>query len=123
MRLKSFGELGPVASPRGCEVLSIPVTDDVAIGARFYTAGATAPVLLFFHGNGEIVADYEDLAPLYVQKGINFLPVDYRGYGRSTGRPTITAMMKDCHVIFEYTRNWPCAVVAKLRKWLSPAVC
>jgi len=33
--------------------------------------------------------------------GVNFLAADYRGYGRSTGRPTITAMMRDAHVIFD----------------------
>jgi pimeloyl-ACP methyl ester carboxylesterase len=37
---------------------------------------------------------------------INFLPVDYRGYGRSTGTPTVSAMMKDCHVIFAYVTDW-----------------
>jgi len=37
---------------------------------------------------------------------VNFLPVDYRGYGRSSGEPSITAMMRDCHVIFEFTRKW-----------------
>lgn len=38
--------------------------------------------------------------------GINFLAVDYRGYGRSTGRPTVTAMMADCHIIFKFVVNW-----------------
>jgi len=32
--------------------------------------------------------------------------VDYRGYGRSGGRPTVTAMMRDAHVIFAYVRRW-----------------
>lgn len=54
-----------------------------------------APTLLFFHGNGEIVEDYDDIAQIYLKLGINFLPVDYRGYGRSTGSPTVTAMMRD----------------------------
>ena len=37
---------------------------------------------------------------------MNFLPVDYRGYGRSTGEPSVAAMMEDCHAIFEFTRKW-----------------
>jgi len=37
---------------------------------------------------------------------INFLPVDYRGYGRSTGKPSVTAMMRDCHVIFDFSKKW-----------------
>ncbi len=86
--------------------LLIPVEKNIVIGARFYTVSETAPVILFFHGNGEIVADYSDLAPEYMRIGVNFLPVDYRGYGLSTGRPTITAMMKDCHVIFDFVKKY-----------------
>ena len=84
----------------------IPVEGDVAIGARFHMAEPTGVNILFFHGNGEIVADYDELGPLYNQMGINFLAADYRGYGRSSGQPTVTAMMQDCHVIFEFVRKW-----------------
>ncbi|MBW2637471.1 MAG: alpha/beta fold hydrolase [Deltaproteobacteria bacterium] len=84
----------------------IPVAEDVVIGARFHSAGTSAPTILFFHGNGEIVSDYDDLGPIYVKLGVNFLPVDYRGYGRSTGSPTVSAMMDDCHTIFTYVQDW-----------------
>jgi pimeloyl-ACP methyl ester carboxylesterase len=84
----------------------IPVAKDVVIGARFHSAATSAPTILFFHGNGEIVSDYDDLGPLYVKIGVNFLPVDYRGYGRSTGSPTVSSMMGDCHTIFTYVRDW-----------------
>jgi len=84
----------------------IPVKDDVAIGARFHMAEKPCASILFFHGNGEIVADYDELGPIYNQMGINFLAVDYRGYGRSTGKPTVTTMMRDCHVILEFAQNW-----------------
>ena len=82
----------------------IPVEESVQIGSRLYHAGNDKPFMLFFHGNGEIVADYDDIAVIYNQLGINFMPVDYRGYGKSDGNPTITAMMRDCHVIFDYVR-------------------
>lgn len=84
----------------------IPVENDVVIGGRFHMTGKDAANILFFHGNGEIVADYDDLAPLYNRMGINFLAVDYRGYGQSTGNPTVTAMMQDCHVIFRFVKDW-----------------
>jgi pimeloyl-ACP methyl ester carboxylesterase len=86
--------------------LSIPVDDGIQIGGKFFIAGTTAPSILFFHGNGEIVIDYDDLGPMYVSLGINFIPVDYRGYGRSGGQPSVSSMMKDCRVIFEFVRKW-----------------
>ena len=86
--------------------LLIPVADNAVVGARFHPAAAAAPTILFFHGNGEIVADYDELAPFYQRQGVNFFPVDYRGYGRSTGDPTVSAMMRDCHEIFHFVRQW-----------------
>ncbi|WP_373499541.1 alpha/beta hydrolase [Desulfococcus sp.] len=95
---------GPNDGP-GTTVM-IPVGPGVEIGGCFYIADESAPNILFFHGNGEIVSDYEDLGPVYNRMGINFLPVDYRGYGRSTGSPTVTNMMRDGHAILSFTLTW-----------------
>ncbi len=92
---------GPVAaSLKNTRDMFIPVEGGLFIGARLHHTDKGAPIILFFHGNGEIVSDYDDLGPIYSRIGINFLPVDYRGYGRSTGSPTVTGMMRDCHVVF-----------------------
>lgn len=84
----------------------IEVASDTAIGARFHIASPSGPNILYFHGNGEIVADYDELAPMYNAMGINFLVVDYRGYGRSSGHPTVGGMMTDCHIAYDYAGNW-----------------
>jgi len=100
------GEYRGVEKPPNATDVLIPVEENVVIGGRFHVAQQGSPNLLFFHGNGEIVADYDEMGPLYNRMGINFLAVDYRGYGRSTGSPTITAMMRDCHGIFEFSVKW-----------------
>ena len=109
-RPESTGPVSKNADPQkrasGPKDILIPVQDDIAIGARFHMAQKTGGNLLFFHGNGEIVADYDELGGVYNQSGINFLAVDYRGYGRSGGKPTVTAMMQDCHLIFQFVRKW-----------------
>ena len=94
-----------VTSTSSVESILIPVEKDIVVGARLHIAGKSAANILFFHGNGEIAADYNDLGYLYTGMGINFLPVDYRGYGESTGKPTVTAMMRDCHFIFHFIKN------------------
>ncbi|UCD81947.1 MAG: alpha/beta hydrolase [Desulfobacterales bacterium] len=86
--------------------LLIPVEDDIVIGACFHMIEKAAPNILFFHGNGEIVSDYDEMAPLYNRININFLIVDYRGYGQSSGSPSVTNMMRDCHTIFEFSDSW-----------------
>ena len=79
--------------------LLIPVGTDVSVGASLHLSDTSAPVILFFHGNGEIVSDYDDLGKMFTDLGLNFFVADYRGYGSSTGSPTVSAMMADCHVI------------------------
>ena len=86
--------------------LRIPVDTDTYIGARFHMAHANGPSILFFHGNGEIAADYDDIGPLFNRLGINFMVVDYRGYGCSDGHPTVSAMMADCRRIFDFAERW-----------------
>jgi pimeloyl-ACP methyl ester carboxylesterase len=84
----------------------IPVAPEINVGARFHCTSAEGTNILFFHGNGEIAADYDELGPIFNQMEINLLAVDYRGYGRSGGSPTVSAMMSDCHTILQYTRTW-----------------
>jgi fermentation-respiration switch protein FrsA (DUF1100 family) len=98
-----WGQSGPT---KGVEDILIPVEKDTVVGARLHASEKGDPTILFFHGNGEIVADYDEMGPLYTRMGINFLPVDYRGYGRSTGQPTITSMMRDCHLVFHFLQEW-----------------
>jgi hypothetical protein len=93
------------AMPTAGEELRIPVDDGVSLGARLYLGQGARGTILFFHGNGEIVADYEQMALTYGRMGINFLPVDYRGYGRSEGRPSATALIRDCRPVFEFVKG------------------
>ncbi len=99
-------EFGQTVSAPNDSHFMIPVEADIRVGARFHLIEKSGANILFFHGNGEIVADYDDLGPIINQMGINFLAVDYRGYGRSNGHPTVTAMMRDCHMVFDFVTQW-----------------
>jgi alpha-beta hydrolase superfamily lysophospholipase len=79
----------------------IKVTDDIAIGCRFYPVRNDDPNILYFHGNGETVPDYDYVAPVYQKKGLNLFVTDYRGYGMSDGSPTSGSMIRDTHPIFQ----------------------
>jgi alpha-beta hydrolase superfamily lysophospholipase len=90
-------ELGP----RNGATHFVQVAESISIGCRFYPAGKDSPNILYFHGNGEIAADYDYVAPLYQQRGINLFVADYRGYGNSDGSPTCSAMIRDARPIFQ----------------------
>lgn len=92
--------------PAGALDYYVTAADGVRIGCRFYIKDAQAPSILFFHGNGEIASDYDDIGPVYNSCGLNLLAVDFRGYGKSNGTPTVTAMLRDAHVICREVRQW-----------------
>jgi len=80
---------------------SVPVGDEISIGCRFYVHSLSSPSILFFHGNGEVVSDYDDIAAIYNEQGINLFVADYRGYGASGGTPTFAGMVGDAHTVFK----------------------
>lgn len=85
--------------PRNASDLIVPVSDGIAIAARFHIMGEAQPSVLFFHGNGEVIYDYDDIAPLYNDAGLNLILADYRGYGTSGGVPSFTNVCKDAKSI------------------------
>jgi len=91
---------GFLTSPH-VQPISIRVEPDVLVGGRLYPAEPTAPFILYYHGNGEIAADYDDLARFYTQQNITLLVVDYRGYGTSQGTPTGTTLLSDALAVYQ----------------------
>ena len=85
--------------------LQVSVSADVSLHCRFYRGGLDLPSILYFHGNGEIVSDYDGFAPLYNAAGANLVVAEYRGYGASGGTPTFAAMLEDAHRIFDAVRE------------------
>jgi len=84
----------------------VQMDDGVSVGVRLYLVGADNPAILFFHGNGEIASDYDDVGPIYNSYGINFFVADYRGYGKSTGAPSASALIGDAHAVFKDITGW-----------------
>ena len=72
-----------------------------------------ARVLLHFHGNGEVVADYLPAWPRQVAAlGLRAAHAEYRGYGASSGAPCLVGMLDDAVRIFEALALPPERVIA-----------
>ncbi len=87
--------------PANATDLFIPVDNNISIACRFYVKDQSSSSLLFFHDNGEVVSDYDFVAPLFTGLGINLFVADYRGYGSSGGSPTFASMVRDAHIVFK----------------------
>jgi alpha-beta hydrolase superfamily lysophospholipase len=63
-----------------------------------------ALTVLHFHGNAEVVADYvPGVAQMMNDAGLNVVFAEYRGFGASTGSPTLGTMLDDAEVVFKAT--------------------
>ena len=64
---------------------------------------ATAPTLVFFHGNaGNIGHRLPIIKILCSQTGVNVLLVEYRGYGKSQGRPSEDGMETLTNIVINH---------------------
>lgn len=100
-----------------CFDLFIPGHDGERLAIRCHLAGKKLPTLLFFHGNGEVASDYDELAPHLIRCGFNFVIAEYRGYGLSRGEPTVSHMLTDAKTAFTFMEGW-----LKKREYNGPMV-
>src|SRR5260221_971541 len=49
----------------------LEVAPGVRLGARLYAADTAFPTIIYFHGNGEVAGDHDDIAKFYFSAGVN----------------------------------------------------
>jgi fermentation-respiration switch protein FrsA (DUF1100 family) len=66
------------------------------------------PVVIYFHGNGEIVASRAPRHRLVTADGTGLVALSYRGYMGSTGSPTEEGVLRDAEAAWQFaTSRWP----------------
>ncbi|MBI5544799.1 MAG: alpha/beta hydrolase [Deltaproteobacteria bacterium] len=84
--------------PPGAEDLRIEVSG-ARLHLRWHRSPAARTTLLLFHGNGEVVADYDGAAAAYRKAGAELAVAEFRGYGASTGAPTLRSALDDAATV------------------------
>jgi len=78
------------------EDVELRASDGVALHAWFLPATAPArATVLFLHGNAENISTHIAAVSWMPAAGFDVLLLDYRGYGRSSGVPTVEGAMRD----------------------------
>ena len=77
-----------------------------SLHVRIHRAAGARSTVLLFQGNGEVVADYDDSAGLYARAGVALAVMDYRGYGASSGTPTLRSALTTARLVLEAVRRW-----------------
>ena len=69
---------------------------DAKLACSYHEIDPQAKTLVHFHGNGEIVDDWQgDFVQLIQQLGCNVFLAELRGYGQSSGMPQLGRMLDD----------------------------
>ncbi len=72
----------------------------VKLACYYQNNHSDAKTIIYFHGNGEVVADYLDFFPeLFNQAKYNLLLFEFRGYGMSSGKPALVNMLADVECV------------------------
>jgi fermentation-respiration switch protein FrsA (DUF1100 family) len=86
-------------------IFSVEVDGNTIYGV-FIPAPANSPMsnitVIFFHGNSYSMNKFTDVASLFHDMGVNFVMFDYRGFGKSTGKPTEEGLYNDSEAIVKY---------------------
>ena len=87
-------------------------TGEARLGCWRSAPPSTRPVLLHFHGNGEVVGDWiEFFGPFCQSLGYEAFLAEYRGYGMSSGEPKLAQMLGDLDALAEAIGVPPSQVV------------
>jgi pimeloyl-ACP methyl ester carboxylesterase len=86
---------------------------DVRLHVRCHTAASARCTLLLFHGNGGVVADYDGAAGRFAELGAALAVAEFRGYGMSSGEPTLRALIGDARPIADAVPGAPLIVMGR----------
>lgn len=111
-RLVYFPEVGdpsgitPQAYGLAYETAQIRTPDGETLHGWWMPAPKAEPpaagVVLLFHGNAGSIAQRLDYARMFTNMGYACLLVDYRGYGRSTGKPSEEGTYLDAQAAWQW---------------------
>lgn len=107
------------------EAVTLTTADRVRLHGWFLPAGPEQPTLLFLHGNAGNISHRLDSLRLFHRLGLNVFIFDYRGYGRSGGRPSEQGTYRDALAVWHYLteqRGIPAARIVLFGRSLGGAV-
>jgi len=100
-----FPRRDPLPGPPDCEEIYVEVAENITVHCRMHPALKARFSLIFFHGNGEVVSDYDDIVGAFAALGAETIVCDYRGYGKSGGAPSLRNALVDAEVIYRYLKD------------------
>ena len=113
---------------RAWEDVYFTTRDDVKLNGWFFPADRSSPrsrlAVLFAHGNGGNISHRLESYSALLETGVNLFAFDYRGYGRSAGRPREEGTYLDAQAAYAWllTRGFAASNLVAFGESLGGAV-
>jgi len=87
------------------ESVTLTTADKLSLWAWYLPAPEPRCLLLYCHGNAGDIRDWVQAVPPFLAAGCSVLLFDYRGYGRSGGRPSEEGLYLDGEAAWGWVRQ------------------
>lgn len=84
------------------EEVDLSSADGAIINALHFKVNDPKGIILYFHGNRGNLVRWGGVASYFVDRGYDVFVMDYRTYGKSTGRLSEDALFADAKMCFDY---------------------
>lgn len=84
------------------EDVMLETDDGVSLHGWYIPREGSSQVVLFFHGNAGNISHRGDSVRIFHQLGFNVFIIDYRGYGKSGGKPSEAGIYEDARTAWRY---------------------
>ena len=99
-----FGDLQqtPVNLGYKYEDVYLKTGDDLQLHGWYIPHKNSKKTVLFFHGNAGNISHRLDSIKIFHELGLNVFIIDYRGYGKSEGKPSEQGLYSDAQAAWQY---------------------
>jgi len=85
--------------------LNLTTSDGAVINALHFKADSAKGVIVYFHGNAGNLERWGGLMEYYVSLNYDVVIMDYRGFGKSTGKRSEKVLFSDAQLIYDSVKK------------------
>ena len=87
------------------EEVNFDMEDGGQINGLHFKVPNSRGVIFYLKGNSKNIKGWGKFAKDFVSKGYDFFMIDYRGFGKSSGRRTETTLFNDAQTVYKWLQN------------------
>ena len=87
------------------EEIFLKTDDGAVLNGLHFSREEPKGAILYFHGNAGDLSRWGNIVTFFVDKGFDVIVMDYRSYGKSSGKLSEEALFKDAQLFYDYALN------------------